>query len=63
MYRKVSRTKRQVYLSLATVLVIGGITAIATRDSGWSGAGLIETLGSMLAIGLGLVCLKKAAKS
>ena len=63
MAAKSSSTKRQVYLTIAAVFIIGGVTAIATRDSGWSGSGLTETLGSMIAIGFGLICLKKAAKS
>lgn len=53
-----SGAQRGVFLALAVILIIGGITGISTVDNHWVGV-----IGGAIALLAGLTFLKKAANA
>jgi len=62
MARQYPNPYRDAYLTVAAILIFGGVIAILSRDNGWSGSGFVTTFWSMIAIGLGLLSLRKGVR-
>ena len=62
MARQYPSRYRDIYLTVAAILIFGGVIAILARDNGWSGSGFVTTVWSIIAIGLGLLFLRKAVR-
>ncbi len=60
MARQYPNPYRDTYLTLAAILIVGGVIAIFARDNGWSGSGFVTTVASITSIGLGVFFLKKS---